>query len=1009
ALFGVIAMLRLPMREYPQIDEPSVSVSTTYTGASAEVIESKITQIVENAVAGITGLQYIESTSRDGRSNVTLGFDITRNIDDAANDVRDRVSQILPKLPDGADAPDIGKDGANDEPVLSIGVYSSKMTRMELTDYASRYIIDRFSVIDGVGSVRIRGAQTQAMRIWLNSKRMAAKNITADDVISALKKENVEYPAGRLESKEVEFTVKVNRQYLTAEDFSDIVLRRDASGGMVKIADVAEVRIEPAKTRDHSEVNQEPMISFTVNKQSTANTLAVAERIRALMKQMESNLPDGMTLSVIQDDSKFIVSAIAEVKWSLLVSGILVFLIIFLFLGSLRASLIPAITIPLSLIAAFIVLYALGYSINLLTLLALVLAIGMVVDDAIVVLENIHRKIEDGVPPLSASVKGSTQVIFACIATTLVLAAVFLPLCLWERQTGKLFTEFAVTMTAAVCFSTFIALTLIPMLCSKILKPTAKRNFLIRMVDRALAGCENGYEKLLRCFVRVPLLTALVFAALCVLTAWGWRQLPGEYEPVEDRGTIRVSLKAPEGTGYYRMLERMREVQEIIGAEQKKYGIDYIVGMLPKSGNGSDGAVNTARLMLQLAPWSKRQYTSSEIITALRKKTKHIPGVSIQWQLPVGIASSKTPVEFVIGGPEYAELAQWRDIIMDKAERFPGILELDSDYEEKTPQIQLRVDRKRAGELGVSQESIGVALEALLGSKKVTTFLDRGQSYDVILQLPQSQRRNKESLSEIYVRSQRTGKMISLDNLLIVEEHGVAGELNRYNRVRAITLSGSLAPRYTVSQALNFLEKTVKEELPEYAQIFYKGQSKDYKDASGSIAFIFILAVLVAYFILAAQFESVLSPLVVMLTVPLGLAGAVFGLYWSGLSMNIYTQIGLIMLVGLAAKNGILIVEFANQLRDGGMEFKTASVQAAKLRLRPVLMTGISTVLGALPLIWSSGAGAASRHALGTVVVWGGLSSCLLTLFIVPVGYILLAKYQKPPKALEKKLIAEES
>lgn len=995
ALFGWIALTRMPTREYPSIDEPSVSISTTYTGASAEVIESKITQVVENAVAGISGLRYIESNSRDGRSNVSIVFDLSRNIDDAANDVRDRVSQILPDLPDGADAPDIGKDGANDEPVLSIGIRSDRMTRMELTDYAKRYVVDRFSVIDGVASVKLKGAQIQAMRIWLNSHKMAARNITVDDVISALKKENVEYPAGRVENDAVEFTVKVNRQYLTAADFESIVIRRDERGGEIRIGDIAEVRVEPSRMRDYSAVNQEPMITFTVTKQSTANTLAVATATEAMMKQIQSNLPEGMTLAVVQDDSMFISASISEVKWSLAVSGILVFLIIFLFLGSFRAALIPAITIPLSLVASFIVLYLLNYSLNLLTLLALVLSIGMVVDDAIVVLENIHRKIEDGEDPVPAAVSGSAQVVFAVIATTLVLAAVFLPLCLWQGQTGRLFAEFSVAMTAAVCFSTFIAVTLIPMMCAKMLRPKGRDGILSSAVNWMFFRIESMYARTLQRLVRMPFLTVAVFSAFCLLIAWGWQQLPGEYEPAEDRGTIRVSLKAAEGTGYYQMLELTQNVESVIGKFQEKYGIDYMVAMVPKAGKSVDGAVNTARIMLRLAHWSKRKYSSAEIIDALRREVQHIPGLSIQWQLPVGIASSRTPVQFVIGGPEYAELAKWRDIMLDKAESFPGLADMDSDYEEKTPQLQLTVNRERAGELGISQESIGVALETMLGSKKVTTYLDRGQSYDVILQLPQSRRLTRESLAEIYVRSNRTGKMISLDNLVSMQEQGVAGELNRYNRIRAITLEGSLAPGYTLSQALDFLEATARKELPEYAQIFYKGQSQDFREASGSMAFIFSLAVLVAYLVLAAQFESLLSPLVVMLTVPLGLLGAILGLYACGLTMNIYTQIGLIMLIGLAAKNGILIVEFANQLRADGMPLQTAALQAAKLRLRPILMTGLSTVLGALPLLLSSGAGAASRHALGTVVIYGGLSSCLLTMYIVPVGYILLTAKQK--------------
>lgn len=1001
-VFGYIGLTRMPVREFPDIDVPMISIRTSYDGASASVVETKITEIIEGAVAGIEGLDSIESISMDGFSRVTLEFSVNRDIDAAANDVRDKVSRILSRLPDEADSPVVAKYDSSNSPVMICAVTSNKMTRMELTDYVDRYLLDRFSVIEGVADASILGAQEQSMRIWLNRTAMAARGITVSDIEDTLEKENVENPGGRIESHEREFVVRLSRQYHTVDDFKSMVLKRSDDGNYIRLGDVADVQLGPRNTRQMFTANMQPMIGIGIYKQSTANTLTVSSGAQKLIRELQNNLPKGMSIRTLRDESKFINASIKEVRQSLMISAVLVILIIFLFLGTVRASLIPALTVPISLMGSFIVLYIMKYSVNILTLLALVLAIGMVVDDTIVVLENIHRRIEEGEPPLLAAVRGSEQVLFAVIATTLVLIAVFMPITLWAGKTGKLFTEFAVAMTASVCFSSFVALIFTPMLCSKLLKKK-DASYLGRAVNWCMSKLENGYDYLLRGTAKAPYLTSFIFLAICVLMVWGWQRLPSDYEPLEDRGMVNIRMLTPEGTNFYTMNDASYQMMRVVYPVVESGEGTTLMVVVPRFGD-SQGAANRGFAMLELADWSKRNRTSQQLMESLRKNLSLIPGLKLQPFLPKGIGARGNPVQFVIGGPDYKELVRWRDIMLEKAKTYPGITDIDYDYKETTPQLHVEVDRERANELGIQAKVIGTTLETMLGSKKVTTFLDRGQEYDVVLQADRFSRATPKDLSNIYVRSNTSGELVPLDNLVKIREVGDAGQLNRYDRMRAITITGNVAPGYALSDVLGFLEKTARESLPEHAQIAYKGQSKDLKQTTGSMLFIFALALLVSYLVLSAQFESFVSPLVVMCTVPLGMIGAIGALMALGMTMNIYTQIGIIMLIGLAAKNGILIVEFANQLRDAGHEFEDAVFTAAKLRLRPILMTGISTVVGAIPLLLASGAGAVSRQCLGAVVFYGGTSACFLTLFIIPIAYLLLAKHQKSPHQIQREI-----
>lgn len=1009
-VFGAISLQRLTVREYPDIEIPVVSVRTTYPGASASVIESKITQIVEDTIAGIDGIELIESASRDGESRITVEFSITRDIDDAANDVRDRVSRVMALLPEEADAPMITKVDSSMMATLIVGVTSTTMNRMELTDYADRYFTDRFSVIEGVANVRIFGEQAQAMRIWLKPESMAARNITFEDVEAALLAENVESPAGRIESLTREFTVRVSRPFSTAEEFSRLVVKRQSDGDFVRMEDIADVRLEPRQVRSTFAYFGKNLagtggaaIGLGLYKHSKGNALTISKSAAKLVEELNKTAPEGVSLFVRRDEALFINESIKEVKGSLLVSSVLVIAIIFLFLGTLRAALIPSIAVPISLICSFMVLYVCDYSLNILTLLALVLVIGMVVDDAIVVLENVDRRIKEGEPPMIAAARGSSQVLLAVIASTAVLLAVFLPILLWEGKAGKMFTEFAVAMSAAIGFSGLVALTLTPLLCSRLLKTHEEISLTGMCVNWVMGYLEKGYNILLKAITKIKIFTVLFFVTVCVFVVWAWKVIPTEFEPTEDRGFFYVMMQAPEGTGFYEMNKIVDKFIPASIAAFEDHELRWGLLILPGQ-PGNEGAVNSARLIIDFAPWRERSRTSMEVLNQTRQLLAEIPDARALPTLPSGLSTRGMPVQFVIGGPDYKELLDWRDKLMDKVKDYPGFLDVDYDYKETTPQFHVEINKDRAAELGVPTKAIGGALETLLGSKRITTFVDRGQEYDVMLQAGLNHRSSLDDLRNIYVRSSTQQEPIPLDNLVTVREVGDAATLNRFNRMRSVTLTGNVAPGYSLGQVLDFLEKTVRIELPPQVQIGFKGQSKDYKESSGSMTFVFALALIIAYLTLAAQFESFVSPFVVMLTVPLGMIGALAGLWYSGATMNIYSQIGVIMLIGLAAKNGILIVEFANQLRDEGVPFEEAIIKASSLRLRPILMTGVSTVVGAIPLLLASGAGAMSRRCLGAVVVYGGLSACLLTLVVVPTAYLLIARWQKPPRAAEREL-----
>lgn len=1003
--FGLVSFQRLSLREYPDIDPPVVTVEVTYPGAPANIVETRITELLEERIAGIEGIEFVESSSEDGKASVTIEFAIGRDIDGAANDVRDRISGIQDNLPDEAEPPEVQKVDSNDDVIIWRNLASDRHSIEELTDYANRYLVDRYSTLDGVARIRIGGGLRYAMRVWLDRQELAARGLSVSDVESALRAENVELPAGSLESDVRLFKARVERKFKQPEDFGTLVLAEGDDGYLIRLADVARVELGVEEDRIMFRGNEVPMVGIGTIKQSTANTIDVARQVKELTAEINKNLPEGMSIEESYDASVFIEQAIREVYTTLFIAIACVIVVIYLFLGSVRATLVPAVTVPVSVVATFIVVYSLGFSINLLTLLALVLAIGLVVDDAIVMLENIVRRIQElGEPPLLAAYRGARQVGFAVIATTLVLVAVFVPITFLEGDIGRLFTEFALTIAAAVCFSSLVALTLSPMLASKLLKKQTKPNFLVRGIDATIRFFRNGYLRMLRVCLRLPVVVVAVFIGLLCLTALIYQKVPQEFAPTEDRGVVFLLVNGPEGATFNYMEEYMTEIEQRMSSFVESGEIRRMLVRSPRSFGNLEN-FNSGIVIFILEDWSRRR-SAFEIINDIRAKLVDLPGVRAFPVVRQGLGGGTSkPVQFVIGGSTYEELAAWRDIIIEKVEEDnPGIVGLDSDYKETRPQIDLNVNYDRAGTLGVTIEQIGRTLETMMGGRNVTTYLQRGEEYDVIVEGERENQRSFADIENIYVRSERSGELIPISNIVSISEYGAAETLARYNRVRSITLEANLAEGYTLGEALNYLEGIVREHLPEEAIVDYKGQSREFKKSGSSIIFIFVLGIVIVFLVMAAQFESYVHPFVIMLTVPLAIGGGLLGLLLTGGTLNIYSQIGLIMLIGLAAKNGILIVEFANQLRDEGLDFRDALLQACETRFRPIAMTGLTTIAGSIPLVISSGAGAETRSVIGIVTLFGVFAATLFTLFIVPVAYDLIARRTSSPLTVEREL-----
>ncbi len=997
--FGLFALTQLPLREAPDIDPPIVSVDTNYPGAAADIVENKVTRVIEDEISGIAGIRSMESVSRDGRSRITIEFNLERDIDAAANDVRDRVSRVLDRLPEESEPPDIAKADADAQPIMWLTLTSESMASLELYDYVDRQLVDRLSAVDGVSRVRIGGEQRYAMRVWLDRRAMAARNIAVGDVEQALRRENIELPAGRLESAERDFTIRTKRAYQTPEDFRDLVIARGADGYLVRLRDIARVELGPEEEDRLFRANGKPAAGLGVVKQSQANTLAVAQAVKAEVARIVPTLPAGTSLDINTDYSVYIEASLKEVARTLAITALLVVFIIYLFLGEVRPTLIPAITVPISLIGSFILVAAMGFSINILTLLALVLAIGLVVDDSIVVLENIYRRIDKGEPPLLAAYRGGRQVGFAVVATTLVLVAVLAPIALVPGNVGRLFSEFALALAAAVAVSSIVALTLAPVLAARLLRrpDPGKSNMMRAWVDAGNRRLARGYRLALDWSLAHRWVIVLIYVGLLALIAVFLTRVPGEFAPREDRGAFFVFVNSPEGASFDYTASRMTEAETVLMRLYDEEVAKRIITIAPAFG----GAPNSGFLLATMADWGARKASTEEAMMSVYRDLQANPGARIIAVPRPGLGQGRArgALQVVIGGNSYEELAVMRDQLILALEANDRIFSIDSDYKENNLQLRVDIDRDRAATLGVPIETIGTSLESLLGGRQVTTYVDRGEEYDVIVQAQQSDRESPHDLANIYVRSVTTGQLIPLANLVRVDEQAGATELPRYNRMRAVTISASLAPGYPLGDAMAYVEAAADDILTEGARLDYKGEGRDFADSAQSLLFAFALSLLVAYLVMAAQFESFIHPLVIMVTVPLAAVAALFGLWLAGMSLNIYSNIGIIMLIGLAAKNGILIVEFVNQLRDKGMAFREALIEASTERLRPVLMTALSTVMGALPLVLASGAGAEARATIGAVIFSGVLFSAALTLFVVPVFYDLLARRTGSPNA----------
>jgi len=998
---GALSFRDLTVREQPDTVAPTVQVQVGYPGASAEVIESRITQVLEAELSGIEGVKNVRSTSRDGQSSLTIEFYLDRDLDEAANDVRDRVSRVSRRLPEDADQVSVQKADTDTQPIMWLTLTSTDMGLMELTDYMERYLLDRFATLPGVSQINIFGSGGPSMRIWIDRQALTARNLTVTDIEAALQRENVELPAGRIESRDLDFQVRIARNYQTAEQFRNLVISQGDDGHLVRLGEVAIVEVASREQNRTFRTNGALTTGFGIIKQSTANTVSVLDAVKNEVERVNADLPEGMELVTSGDDSLYIRAAIEEIYYTIAITTALVGLVIFVFLGSIRATLIPLVTIPVCLIATFTVLALFGYSINLVTLLALALSIGLVVDDAIVVLENAHRRIELGEAPLLAAYNGTRQVAFAVVATTVVLVSVFAPVAFLRDSIGRVFAELAVTIAAAVTFSMVLALSLSPMMCSKLLRASAKESKLTHALDKAFERLSNRYQTMLRASLRAPWASVAACVAIAVGAYFMLQSIPQEYAPVEDRGQFNGQLQAPEGTSY----ERLRDSAMLVEAALQPYFDDGTIqrGVISVPGWGNQsGIVNVT-----LRPWGERRIDTQDLLDILNEQWEEIPDIRVNAFIGGnrgGGGGGGSPVQIVLGGPNYEELARWRDIIIARASENPGLLRLDSDLRETQPQVLVHVDSDRAASLGVTARSIGSTLQTLMSERQVTTYVVDGEEYDVILQAKPEQRATYADLSNIFVRAERSGELIPLSNLMSLEDMAGPSQLQRHNRMRAVTISANLAPGYTLGEALDYLENLIRTELPPTAQIDYRGESLEYKEASGALYFTFGIALFVVFLVLAAQFESFIHPLVIMVTVPLAVAGGLLGLAVSGMTLNIYSQIGLIMLVGIAAKNGVLIVEFINQMRDQGLEFNDAIVEGARIRLRPVIMTAFAAIMGAVPLILAEGPGAASRSALG-VVVFSGLSfATLFTLFIVPSVYNLMARRTGSPNAIARRL-----
>ncbi|MCU0928121.1 MAG: efflux RND transporter permease subunit [Burkholderiaceae bacterium] len=983
-LVGLVSFDSLTVREYPRIDEPVVTVNTRLSGASSEVIESTVTKVLEDSIAGIDGVDIMTSISRTEQSQITVRFKLSKDPDTGAAEVRDRVARVRGRLPDAVDEPVISKVEADATPTIWLAYTSETIDPLELTEIINRVVKPRLQTVPGVADVQIGGDRRYAMRIWLDPERLASYRLTVQDVEDALRRQNLEVPAGRIESQQREFSVTARTDLNTVAQFNEIALRT-VNGYTVRLRDVARVEEGAASDRSRVRLNGVPSISTGIIRNATANPLDVADGVRAVMPLIQRDLPPSVTVVQANDLSVFIDRSIKAVYTTVAEAVVLVALVVFVFLRTLRASIIPLVTIPVSLIGAFALIAAAGFTINTLTLLALVLAIGLVVDDAIVVLENIYRHIEEGMAPFQAAIKGIHEISFAVVAMTLTLAAVFAPLAFTPGRTGRLFGEFALTLAGAVLVSGFVALTLTPMMCSKLLRHVEKPSRFDRGMEAALVGLTSGYRRVLTASLSQRWIVMLAMAAAAGGSWWLFSTAKSELAPAEDRGVIAMPIRAPDGATLEYTARYLDELERITSTYPEFDRRFMFIG---------GGQVSSAFGVLRTVDWDDRDKSTQELARELLPKFMALPGISAFPVTPpsLGQGFRERPLNYVIvSSDSYDNMARYAQAMLAEMAKNPGIVQPDSDLQLNKPEVFIEVDRARAADMGVSVEAVARTIETMLGSRAVTRYKRDADQYDVIVQTSASGRTTPDDIERLFVRG-RDDAMVPLSSLVTVRESVSPRELNHFNQRRSVTLTANLAPGYALGEALEFMDATAARVLPLGYATELNGVSREFRASSGALGIVFVLALVFIFLVLAAQFESFVDPFVILLSVPLSMVGALAALHLIGGTLNVYSQIGLITLIGLITKHGILIVEFSNQLRQQGLAVREAVIQAASLRLRPILMTTGAMVLGALPLALSSGAGAESRQQIGWVIVGGMTVGTLLTIFVVPTVYTLLAR-----------------
>jgi multidrug efflux pump len=978
-LFGAIGFTQLSVREFPDVDPPVVSVSTVLRGANPRVMESAVTDIMEEELSTIPGLRTLTSSSAEQVSNITLEFTLDRKIEDAAQDVRDKVNRVRGLLPQDIEEPVVSKQDADAQPFMWLSLSSQGYDLLQLSDMADREVKTRLQSLPGVGRAQIAGERRFSMRIWLSSSALASRGLTVQDVINVIRSRNVEIPAGRIESERREFTVRALGELKTPDEFANLVVQ-SRDGQVVKLRDLARVELGPEDDRSSLRFSGEPAVAIGVVRQSKANLIEISDAVRAEVATIAEVLPPGVTLTVGFDQAIFVRRSIQEAEETLLIAGVLVVLIIFFFLRNVRATIIPALAIPVSVVGAFGVLYALGFSINNLTLLALILAIGIVVDDAIIVMENAYRHQEElREPPEEAAMRGTSEIAFAVIATTIALVAVFAPLAFLRGTTGRLFNEFAIALAGAVVISSFVALTLTPMLSAKILRVPKSHGPLFNFFERAYLLSADLYQRTLAAALRGRWLVLGGGVATVLLAAFVFTRLKREFVPPEDRGFFTVITVAPEGATLAYTDGYQRQVEAVLGRTADVWNYFSIVGF--------GGRVNGGISFVRLNDWGDRDRSVQDVITEIRPQLMGIPGIFAFASNPPAFGFGSA-VQFVVRHPDYDQLALGMDTLIKRARQIPGLVNVDTDLRVNKPELTVNYDRERAEDLGVPIRDVASALQALLGGQRVSTFTRANKLYDVIVQLDPRERATPSDMTNLYLRG-RDNTLVAFTSLATVAEGVGPRQVSHFNRVRSATLSASLAPGFTLGEALDSLDGLADEVLPRGSSRALAGESRELEESGAALYFAFLLAVVAVYLVLAAQFESVIHPFTVLLSVPLAVTGALVTLLLARSTLNLYSQIGMILLVGLVTKNSILLVEYANRLMEQGRNAVQAVLESGRIRFRPIVMTSVATVVSAMPIAFGLGAGSVSRRPLGYAIVGGVLFSTLLTLYLVPVVYVL--------------------